>query len=753
MTLNFSQQLRLFILSLFILSVFNSCNYEQEMHEKMITNLNDIYKLNYKKENPFCPEPELAFFDSLSKVEGMDPYKMLKVNYYKANSYLKAGQELKSVALLEKLATESISNYRSDIYPIMVSLGIANLRLAERQNCVLNHTAESCILPIMNSGVHKIKMGSRRAIDVYATILKRFQEDYESKWLLNMAYMTLGEYPAGVPDELLIKGLDKDNSGVSIKAFEDIAPNLGLNIKNKAGGVIVDDFNNDSFDDIVVSDWDLNGSMHFFLNNGNGTFSDVSKKSSLGRFKGGLNMIQGDYNNDGLVDIFVLRGAWMPEEYGEQPNSLLRNNGDGTFTDVTIKSGMYSLHPTQAGVWRDFNNDGWLDLFIGNETQVSNFKKTHGCELYINNHDGTFKNVAVEANVNINAFIKGVASADYNNDGWQDLFLSTMNGYKVLLKNKGLKNGKLTFENVSELSGVKNIRVSTFPTWFFDYDNDGWQDIFVCGYQFDKSLTYSTATDHLGITNKASKMYLYKNNKDGTFKDVSVEMGLNHSVFAMGSNFGDIDNDGYLDFYLGTGNPDYTSLVPNKLYKNMGGKKFADVTISGRVGNLQKGHAVSCVDLNNDGSQDIFVEVGGAYTGDAYNNSLYLNPIQNNNNWIKILLEGVASNRSAIGSKIKVRFTENGVKRVVYRELNSGGSFGSSPLRREIGIGQAKVIDEIAITWSKTRKTEVFKNIRPNQLLKIKEGQNKFVAVKVKRQLLGGINSNGAVICETPKVL
>lgn len=752
MFLNSIKYSKLFILSIFLLSFLNSCNFEQELHEKMIKNLNDIYKLNYKKENPFCPEAELAFFDSLSKNTDLDPYRRLKINYYKANSYLKVGQEVNSVTLLEGLASEAIQNYQSDIYPIMVSLGIANLRLAERQNCVLNHTSESCILPIMNSGVHKIKTGSRRAIDVYATVLKRFPEDYESKWLLNMAYMTLGEYPTGVPSDLLIKNLDKDNSGVTIKAFQDIAPSLGLNIKNKAGGVIVDDFNNDLYDDIVVSDWDLNGSMHFFKNNGNGTFSDVSKKAGLERFKGGLNMIQADYNNDGFLDIFVLRGAWMPKQYGEQPNSLLRNNGDGTFTDVTYKSGLYSLHPTQAGVWRDFNNDGWLDLFIGNETQVTTFSKPHGCELYINNHDGTFKNIAIEAKVNINAFIKGVIAADYNNDGWQDIFLSTLQGYKVLLKNNGVKNGKLTFEDVSEMSGVKNIQVSTFPTWFFDYDNDGWQDIFVCGYQFDKSLTYSTATDHLGIENNASKMYLYKNNKDGTFKDVSVEMGLSHSIFAMGSNFGDIDNDGYLDIYLGTGNPDYTSLVPNKLYKNMAGKKFADVTISGRVGNLQKGHGVSFVDINNDGSQDIFVEVGGAYSGDSYNNSLYLNPVQNNNNWVKIILEGVASNRSAIGSKIKVAFTENGVKRVIYRELNSGGSFGSSPLKREIGIGQAKMIDEIAITWPGTRKTQVFRNISPNQLLKITEGQNKLTQKKVKKVNISTMN-NDITICETPKVL
>lgn len=725
-----------------------ACNTEQANHEKMIQALEAVQAANYKAENPFCPEAELAFFDSVSK-DNSDPYRRFVSEYYKANAYLKVGVETKAVAILEKLVPEAIQKYQSDIYPMMSSLGIAHLRLAERQNCVRNHTAESCIIPIMNSGVHRIQTGSRQAIKVYEIILDKYPADYESRWLLNMAYMTLGEYPARVPKQWLIPGLDQDNSGVSIKPFADVAPNLGLNTRNKAGGVIVDDFNNDGYDDIITSDWGLDGAMHYFKNNTNGTFTDISGKSGLDRLKGGLNMIQADYNNDGFTDVFVIRGAWMPGPFGKQPNSLLRNNGDDTFTDVTIQSGLFSLHPTQAGVWRDFNNDGWLDLFIGNESQKRG--EQHGCELYLGCEKGTFTNIAVEAGVAVNAFIKGVTAADYNNDGWQDLYLSTVNGYKVLLKNKGMKNGKLTFEDVSESAGIQNMRVSTFPTWFFDYDNDGWQDIFVCGYQFDKSLTYAVATEALGIPNKASKMYLYRNNHDGTFKDVSAEMGLSHCVFAMGSNFGDIDNDGYLDMYLGTGNPDYTSLVPNKLYKNIDGKKFADVTIAGRVGNLQKGHGVAFSDIDNDGDQDIFVEVGGAYTGDAYNNSLYLNPGQNDNRWIKLVLEGTTGNRSAIGTKIKVSFKENGKNRVVYRELNSGGSFGSSPLRREIGVGQATVIDEIAITWSNTHKTQIFSNIKPNQVLKIKEGSNALSSVKLKKMNLQG-KDTGMQICETPTI-
>jgi len=343
--------------------------------------------------------------------------------------------------------------------------------------------------------------------------------------------------------------------------------------------------------------------------------------------------------------------------------------------------------------------------------------------------------VAKQAKCDIVAYIKGVTATDYDNDGDMDLFLSGMNKRKTLLKNTGLKNGMPQFADVTDQAGLAGINVMTFPTWFWDYDNDGWQDIFVCGYQFNGSIAGEIAMEALHIPNQSSKMYLYHNNHDGTFSDVSKISGLSKTVFAMGSNYGDIDNDGFLDMYLGTGNPDYKSLSPNRLFRNMGNGKFADVTVSGRVGNLQKGHGVAINDLDNDGDNDIFIEVGGAYSGDSFSNSLYLNPGQNNNRWIKLQLEGTDSNRSAIGTKVKVTFRENGLSRSVYRILNSGGSFGASALRMEIGIGQATMIDQIEVTWPKDQKKKVFKNVKPNQYIKIIEGEDNFSKIDSKRTL------------------
>ncbi|HLY68139.1 MAG TPA: CRTAC1 family protein, partial [Puia sp.] len=357
----------------------------------------------------------------------------------------------------------------------------------------------------------------------------------------------------------------------------------------------------------------------------------------------------------------------------------------------------------------------------------------HPSELFINNHDGTFTNVAKEAGCETFAFEKGVTSADYNNDGWPDIFISTLEGQKILLKNKGVPSKIPQFENATHEAGLDQDTTHTFPTWFWDYDNDGWPDIFLCGYKFDGSLAANVAADALNRPlENVSKMYLYRNNHDGTFTNVSKNTGLDKPVFAMGSNFGDIDNDGWPDMYLGTGNPDYKSLIPNKLFKNINGQRFADVTNSARVGNLQKGHGVAFADLDNDGDQDIFIDVGGVFAGDTYFNSLYINPGQGGNNWISILLQGTRSNRSAIGARIIIKITENGIKRSIYTDVNSGGSFGSSPLRKEIGIGKASEIDELIIQWPVSKTRQVFKNVKPGKFLKITEGVDKLEEMNIK---------------------
>ncbi len=684
------------------------------------------------KDNVFYPEARVRYNDSLLKQPQNTARQIMAAEYGKAEALLQLGDEQQAIELLKDVVL------RLKLFPGQSPgedprklLAMAWLRRGERSNCIAMHSAGSCIFPIEGDGIYSDPSATKNGIDLYQQILADDPDDLASRWLLNLGYMTIGSYPSAVPPAWLIPGLDKDSGTVKVKAFRDIAGGLGLtSTRNEAGGTIVDDFDNDGYLDLVTSDWDPDNGMHFFRNNADGSFTDVSVASGLSTIKGAFNLLQVDYNNDGFTDIFVLRGGWRGE-YGKMPKTLLRNNGDGTFTDVTVESGLVSLHPTQTAVWADFNNDGWPDVFIGQETTT--FDDPHRCELWLNNKDGTFREVARQAGCDLTGFIKGVASADYDKDRRPDIFLSLRDGRKILLRNKGIHSGIPQFEDVTHQAGLDKDTTYTFPTWFWDYDNDGWPDIFVCGYTFKGSLAKDQAAEALHIPEpSAGTMYLYRNNHDGTFSNVTRSTGLDKAVFAMGANFGDIDNDGWLDMYLGTGNPDFQSLTPNRLFKNMAGTHFADVTGSARVGNLQKGHGVAIADLNNDGYEDIFVETGGAYKGDAFYNSLYCNPGQNDNNWITIKLEGVVSNRSAIGAHIAVTFRENGISRTVFRDVTSGGSFGASPLRQQIGIGKATTIDTVKITWPTPGKVQFFTHLAPRQFIRIREGEDKLTTIPLK---------------------
>ena len=708
--------------------------------------LHDVAQKQYSMKNPFCPDAKLAYFDSVLQSSGSNNNP--SAYYYKAMTLLELGREEESLtAFHDLLGMTDIRRPQSrDI--LLRWIALAYMRRGERVNCLRNHNEQSCVFPISGAGIHSDQNSSLKAIETFETILQNTPDDLESRWLLNIAYMTIGGYPGKVPTQFLIPGLDNDSVDEDIKPFYDMAVRTGLSTKNLAGGSIIEDFNNDNYLDLVTSSWDLKEGMHYCRNNGDGTFTDLSDTSRLSSFTGGLNIIQTDYNNDGLKDIFVLRGGWRGI-YGKEPNSLLRNNGDGTFTDVTAESGLLSYHPTQTATWNDFNNDGWLDVFIGNESKLPS--DINPCEFYLNNGDGTFTEASVQSNLAIVDFVKGVTSGDYDNDGRPDIFVSILGDQKMLLRNEGVVNGVVKFKDVTIPAGLGNCQIKTFPTTFFDFDNDGWLDILICSYEFSGSLAQYAAAEtlHMNVAN-AGKQYLYRNKHDGTFEEVTNKAGLNKVAFSMGMNFGDIDNDGYPDLYMGTGNPLYQSLVPNKLFKNVEGRYFRDVTVAARVGNLQKGHGVSFADLDNDGDQDIYIDMGGAYSGDAYQNSLYINPGQNSNHWINLNLEGTICNRVAIGAKIKVIFKENGKERFVYREVNSGGSFGANPLLQHIGIGTAQVIDRIEVRWPVSNKLQVFERIQPDQTIKIIEGRNDFVKVPVHKMDFS-TNTSGLISCSPGK--
>ena len=223
----------------------------------------------------------------------------------------------------------------------LFALAVGYLRLGETENCCAQNQPASCIFPIRESAIHDKETGSREAIRALLAILQLSRPESDThqsaRWLLNIAYMTLGEHPEKVPPKYLMTS-ERFQSDEEFPSFPNIAKSAGLNTFGLSGGAVTDDFDRDGDVDLLVSDWHADGQMRYFVNNGKGGFEDRTHQAGLIGLYGGLNMVQADYNNDGYIDVFVLRGAWLGEN-GKQPNSLLRNNGNGTFTDVTMMSG------------------------------------------------------------------------------------------------------------------------------------------------------------------------------------------------------------------------------------------------------------------------------------------------------------------------------------------------------------------------------------------------------------------------------
>jgi hypothetical protein len=588
------------------------------------------------------------------------------------------------------------------LYTIIFYQGLTALRLGETENCVLCRGESSCILPIAPAAVHTKPTGSRLAIRFFTEYLRQFPDDLEVKWLMNLAYMTLGEHPDKVDPAHLITLERFTRSEFDIGRFRDIGHIVGVNRLNQAGGAIMEDFDGDGLLDIVISCFDTTESMAFYRNKGDGTFEDRTKEAGLAGQLGGLYCVQTDYNNDGHPDIYVPRGAWI--KIPMRP-SLLRNNGNGTFTDVTAEAGLLDPVNSITASWADYDNDGWLDLFVCNETGP--------CRLFHNKGDGTFEEVAAKAGVagGPGFIAKGAAWIDFDNDGYPDLFVNNLAGSAVLYRNN--RNG--TFTDVTAAMGITGPKYG-FSCWAWDFDNDGYLDIFATSY--DWSLA-DIVRGVIGQPHTRGTSKLFRNLGGKGFQDVTREAGVDMVFATMGSNFGDFDNDGYLDFYLGTGDPMLSTLVPNRMFKNVGGKRFAEISGSSGTGHLQKGHAVACGDWDRNGTLDIFIEMGGAVNGDKYHNILFQNPGQGNN-WLSVKLAGKKTNRPAIGARIKA-VTAGAEPLTVHRHVSTGSSFGANPFEQHIGLGKADRVAVLEVYWPTSQTTQVFKDIPANRAIEITE--------------------------------
>ena len=477
-------------------------------------------------------------------------------------------------------------------------------------------------------------------------------------------------------------------------AFEDVATQVGVNYSygdsEYGGGVSFADFNNDGWDDITYATED--GAQIYFFENNNGVFNLVTLNGISNTYKT-KQVIWIDYDNDGDKDLFVTAIEGINEFY--------RNDGGMNFTNISSTIGFFQTDLFTYGTsFGDIDNDGDLDAFISNRTSTEQNQRNY---LY-RNDEGTFVDITQSSGIpiedeegNENSQLSFCTMFfDYNKDGFQDIYLANDKTDNINRLYKNLGNG--TFEDVSVASG-SGIAVNAMTTTLGDYKNDGWFDIYIT----------NTQSSQAGNGN-----VLLMNNADGTFTNVAEETGTTFNSFAWGAVFLDADNDTLLDLYVSGGfDGSIGSFLSAAFYHQQNDGTFVIPQNIGFENDTRKSYSNAIGDINNDGKPDIIV------CNDIENNFLWENKTVNENNWLKVKLEGVISNRDGIGNTIEISI--DGESQYRYT-LAGEGYLSQNSFYEFFGTGTATEIDYIKVTWTATGTTETINNVDVNQAIIIKEG-------------------------------
>jgi FG-GAP-like repeat/ASPIC and UnbV len=529
-------------------------------------------------------------------------------------------------------------------------------------------------------------------------LIAKPENERARSWLWLTA-QRMGGYPEFVPAEHRMEmnvGFEKPTV-----VFEDIAAKIGLDKTSAGRGLAVLDYNNDGLLDVLIVS--AHGGCNLYRNNGDGTFTDVSIGSGIDTCVNGFAVTVGDYNNDGYPDLFITRLGFFVGEA-----QLFRNNGDGTFTDVTEQAGLKIWGPAFTASWVDYDCDGHLDLFVANNLGGMFDRKTPN-RLFHNNGDGTFTEVSEQAGLATMWPTIGAAWGDYNNDGYPDLFLSNAMGRSQLFRN----NGDGTFTDVSEKAGVADYCIGSTTFWC-DYNNDGWFDIVQFTWSDHEHVIHTMRTGE-GPPD-GQPLRVYHNNGDGTFTLRNRDIGITGCWGTMSGNAGDFNNDGRLDLVLGNGSPRMDRLEPTILLES-DGERFHNTTFAAGLPFSGKGHGANMADLFGDGRLSVLLAAGGAYPGDLLTTRVFY-PKQLPGNYLNVRLRGVKSNRSALGARICLEAGGN----QQYREVSGGTNFGCLPFEQHFGLAAIEKVDALQIRWP-SGLIQRFTDLPINNTLRFTEGQ------------------------------
>lgn len=488
------------------------------------------------------------------------------------------------------------------------------------------------------------------------------------KWLLRVALDELKTQPK-LPASVLFPVKPKTGT----LDFVDIAPKLGVNRFDGNGTCSWADYDGDGDQDLFLAG---SGTFMAVYRNDGGKFAEVTGDVGLAKVPSGYSLNLVDYDNDGRPDLYISMNGWN----GPMPNRLFRNMG-GKFEDVTDKSGAGDPGSGFVSLWGDLDNDGFLDLVIANGV----LRDGSTPQIYRNNRNGTFANVTRAAGIveppEWGAI--GIALGDYDRDGDIDILI---NGLDRTPNRLYRNEGGWKFTEVAKAAGILQPPHNGFVCFFFDYDNDGLPDILTTSLAPWEAVVDGLRADYRPNALHPDAVRLFRNKGDGTFSDVTMAAGLFYPMGVMGAGVADINNDGHLDIYFGTGDPQLSRLEPNRVFLNTGKGGFEDVTRMtpfARPGN--KGHGVSFIDIDDDGDLDIYAQLGGHYQGDHAFNAFYENRAGGGNHWIAI--DGLP-----VGAQVTVGKQ--------YREVKGSEGFGATnPMRVHFGLGATSMIDELKVRW------------------------------------------------------